>query len=173
MHYARWRRYGDPLTLKKTADGDVQRFFKEVVLTHDGDDCLIWPYSRATSGYPQMRDKGKLRQVSRRVCEHENGPPPSSKHQAAHACGRGHEGCVNRKHLRWATRRENQTDRIKHGNWGWKLPEETVREILSLKGLLPGKEIAAQFGVSRSFVSQLFSGREWKHLTSGQAPNGS
>jgi hypothetical protein len=98
------------------------------------------------------------------VCEQVNGPPPSSKHEVAHSCGRGHEGCVNRRHLRWATRKENHADRIKHGTLGKKLTEETAREMLTLKGLLSVKEISARFGIHRGSVWKLFTGKTWKHL---------
>jgi len=58
-HWQRWYRYGDPLTPKKTTPGALQRFYTEVVLTYDGDDCLIWPYCRTANGYAQIGDRGK------------------------------------------------------------------------------------------------------------------
>jgi hypothetical protein len=163
-HYHRLRRYGDPLTPKQKKHGEVRRFYTEVVLNYDGDDCLIWPYHRMPNGYGQIGDKGKICVVSRMVCEDTYGPPPTSKHEAAHSCGKGHEGCVNRRHLRWVTHRENTADRIKNGTWGKKLTEETAREMLTLKGLLSRKAISVRFGVDPSSVWNVFTGRTWKHL---------
>jgi hypothetical protein len=161
-HYQRWRHYGDPLTPNKDKRGEARRFYTEVVLTHDGDDCLIWPYWKGGRGYARMDDKGKMRPVSRMVCEHVNGPPPSSKHETAHSCG--HKGCVNWRHLRWATSRENAADKISHGTWGKTITEETAREMLSLKGLRSVNEISERFGVHPSFVYKLFKGTTWRHL---------
>lgn len=49
------------------------------------------------------------------MCQKAHGDPPSPKHDAAHSCGRGHEGCVNPNHLSWKTKKQNQADRITHG----------------------------------------------------------
>ena len=55
---------------------------------------------------------GKVLRVPRIVCEETNGPPPTSKHHAAHNTPNGCVGglCVNGGHLRWATARQNAAD---------------------------------------------------------------
>lgn len=58
---------------------------------------------------------GRTHTVSRLVCEYINGKAPSPEHEAAHNCGKGHEGCVNPLHMRWATRAENFSDKVIHG----------------------------------------------------------
>ena len=79
--------------------------------------CLIW--IGALSGAPGLRPmikvggrKGKNYYVSRLVCEEVNGPPPTPKHEAAHATSKGCVGavCVSGGHLRWATGKENSGD---------------------------------------------------------------
>jgi hypothetical protein len=75
--------------------------------------CFIWMGALA-NGRPQvgvsMTRKGAY--VSRLVCEEVRGPPPTSKHDAAHNTPNGCVGglCVNGDHLRWATRKENMAD---------------------------------------------------------------
>ncbi|HEY3474959.1 MAG TPA: hypothetical protein VGK56_10135, partial [Anaerolineales bacterium] len=39
-HYLRWRKYGDPFVTKRTPRHEASRFYNEVVLTYDGNDCL-------------------------------------------------------------------------------------------------------------------------------------
>lgn len=113
-HYYRLSKYGDPLG-GPTTRGDPRKFYDDVVLPYDGNDCLIWPYARNPGGYGLIRIEGTLRLVTRILCESKNGPPPSPQHHAAHYCGKGHLGCVTKDHLSWKTPKENQADRIVHG----------------------------------------------------------
>lgn len=169
-HYDRMRRHGDP-NAGRTAPGELQRFYEEVVLRYDGDECLIWPYGRAASGYAQMKKNGKYRTVSRFVCEDIYGPPPPEKNYSAHSCGNGHLGCVSKKHLSWKTQAENMADRLLHGtddrggkHKNAKLTEEKVRQIISLKGKCTQKELAVRFGVSYQHISGIHCGKRWNWL---------
>ena len=113
-HYKRWYRHGDPLS-GGTPKRELQRYLADVVLKFVGEECLEWPYTQNGVGYGQIRKGHKKLLVSRIVCEAVNGPPPTPQHEVAHNCGRGHLGCCNPQHLRWATRAENQADRRIHG----------------------------------------------------------
>lgn len=171
-HYKRWKRHGDPLAGRRppAKAGEPQRYFSEIVCTYEGDDCLIWPFSRS-GGYGQMGTSGASNVVSRLVCEHVNGPPPTPIHQASHKCGNGHKGCVSPRHLRWATAKENQMDRLVHGTARYgekqstKLSEKNVREIRLLRGSLSLRQIAERFGVSPQTVSRIHLGHLWGRLT--------
>lgn len=116
MHYMRWKRYGDPLH-GKTPHGEPQRYFREVVLSYDGENCLTWPYGRDPGGYAQFNWGGRKRKVHRIVCEEVNGDAPTDTHEAAHECGKGHLGCVSPRHLSWKTRAENEADKKRHGTY--------------------------------------------------------
>jgi hypothetical protein len=113
-HYYRWKRCG-------TVDGDagraeygsVQAFISDVALDFDADECLPWPFQISTTGYGRLAVGGKKKIASRYVCELANGEAPTAKHEAAHNCG--NKVCVNPKHLRWATRQENEDDKLIHG----------------------------------------------------------
>lgn len=172
-HYLRWRRHGDPLAGRSagTGRGVATRYLNEVVLCHTGDECLIWPFSRNSNGYGQINRSRRPQIVSRLVCERLYGPAPTPTHQAAHSCGKGHEGCVSPKHLRWATPVGNQADRLEHGthNRGErcgaaKLTDGEVREIRRLKGAMLIREIAEQFGISPGNIGNIFHGRTWAWL---------
>lgn len=158
-HYLRWWRHGDPLG-GGTSQGATQEWVRDAA-RYDGDDCLIWPFS-TTVGYGQTWWDGKPALASRVVCTLAHGPAPTPLHQAAHSCGKGHKGCVSPRHLRWATRKENETDKTAHGTRGKKLSPETVMAILSLRDTMSGVAIARKFGTTPSNVSSIFRGKSWR-----------
>ncbi|WEX10290.1 helix-turn-helix transcriptional regulator [Chelativorans sp. AA-79] len=172
MHYDRWRVHGDPLGGRETFNGEPERFFREVVLSYKGDECLIWPYGRDRHGYGKLRRNGRDRVVSRLICEEVNGPPPTPQHEAAHECGCGNLGCVTQAHIIWKTRTENQSDKLTHGthNRGKqhglsKLTEHDVRQIRALRGKMHQRDLAEMFGVSPTTISQIQRRLRWKWLT--------
>ena len=172
MHYKRFLRHGDPLKTLRTPEGEPMRYYVEEVLSYEGDECLIWPYTRIPNGYGQLRKDGRMMIVSRVLCEDANGPPPSPEYQAAHSCGNGRKGCVNKRHLSWKTALDNTHDKVCHGTqlrgsqvYQAKLSEEQAREILSLKGVERGAAMARRFGVSETAVYSILNGRSWVWLS--------
>lgn len=166
MHYSRLLRHGDPLVVKveRSHRGEPQCFYESVVLGYEGAECLIWPFGRFSNGYGKMG--GRI--VSRLVCEDEYGAPPTAEHEAAHSCGKGHLGCVTKKHLRWATPKENNSDKELHGtsqrgenNPYSKLTESDVITIRSLLGSKSQRQIAKDFGVSQFCIHSIKSGKKW------------
>ena len=170
-HYRRWRTHGDPLGGRPSLDGEPLRYFHEVVLAYDGDECLLWPYAKDGPGYAKLWHDGKVRTVSRLVCEHFIGVPPTPAHEAAHSCGKGNLGCVAKRHLRWATPTENHADKVAHGttNRGErqgasKLTEDQVIEIRALCGFISQSVIADRFGIDQSTVSDIKRRKRWAWL---------
>lgn len=166
-HYARWFRTG---STAGSNYGEPLKFINDVALPYAGDDCLTWPFSRVQYGYGRVWQAGKMLRAHRLICELAHGSPPA-KHLAAHSCGNGHLGCVNPRHLRWATYKENGADAAEHGRTsrGQKNPtailsEAQVREIRSLKGKRTIKAIAASFGVSHQLISAIHTGAAWGWL---------
>jgi len=141
--------------------------------SYAGDDCLKWPYGCGTNGYGlihQPNGSGQ-RSAPALMCEFISGPKPSDDHECAHSCGKGHEGCINPKHLRWATRSENQAERISHGTeirgekaYQAKLTREQVRCIRELAGVRSKAQVAREFGVSDGAVRGIQSGATWAWL---------
>jgi DNA-binding transcriptional regulator YiaG len=165
-HWERWRAHGDPLGSAKPRP--PRKFFEDVVMRYDGEECLFWPFTRNNMGYGELRHRNKRGLVHRHICEEIHGPPPTPKHEAAHSCGNGHLGCVSGKHLSWKTRTENQADRKKHGtgtagerHGAAKLTNEAVAQIRSLRGSVTQREIARRFGITQSTVSQIQRGLRW------------
>ena len=165
-HYKRKRKTGDPLGSQKK-DGPALSWIKEHA-SFDLDECLLWPFSRQRQGYGCARYAGRGQLAHRVMCIIAHGDPQHPDMDAAHTCGKGHEGCVNPKHLRWATRSANLADKVAHGtsNRGMnnplaKLTEEDVRRIREMRGALPQDEIALMFGIDQSNVSKIQTGHSW------------
>jgi hypothetical protein len=169
-HKTRLSKYGSVDAVLRPSKGEPMRFYKEVVLKYDGDECLKWPYATG-AGYGRIMIGSKLESVHRMACEEENGPPPTPEHEAAHSCGNGHLGCVTKRHLSWKTSAENQADRIVHGtdmrgerHVNAKLTEKEVREIIALKGKERQEDTAQRYGVKQAHISSIQVGRSWSWI---------
>lgn len=150
---------------------EIAKFLK-VAIEYSGDDCLIWPYYRRENGYPQMTNLGKKTSPSITVCKAIHGDQPSARHEVAHSCGNGHLGCVSGKHVRWATPKENNADKIVHGtlnrgerNGQAKLTKTEVHSIRLLHGLfgMSHRELGRQFGIAQGNVTQIVNRKAWAH----------
>ncbi len=105
----------------------------------------------------------------RYMCILAHGEPPFPNALAIHSCGKGHEGCVNPNHLRWATHKENADDKEAHGRhlkgsavYNAKLTEERVKFIRSSS--LTGKQLAEMFGCSRTVIDRARNKSTWAHV---------
>lgn len=90
---------------------------------------------------------------------------------AAHSCGRAGDGCVNPRHLRWATRAENMADKLLHGtdnrgerNALAKLNEDDIRSIRAASGREPQAATAKRFDVDQSTISLIQRRLSWGWL---------
>jgi hypothetical protein len=110
---------------------------------------------------------GDVLYAHRLMCELVHGPAPSEKHEAAHECGNGKNGCCHPKHLFWKTRTENAEDRVAHGRakprggTKAKITQAIADEIRALKGAESQYKIAERYGVSRETVAQIHRGNAW------------
>lgn len=169
-HYYKYNTYGDALAKRKRRPAPAIEFI-EMALEYEGDECLLFPFNRSKDGYARAEIGGKFVYVSRFICEEYRGSPPTPKHQAAHNCGQGRQGCITKRHLVWKTSAENIADKRLHGtaligsrHHQAKLDEERVREIRRLRGCMKLPDIAALYGVSRSTISDILYGKTWLHV---------
>lgn len=142
----------------------------EVALPYEGDDCLPWPFSmrggrRPQDAYPAITGgygHGYL-------CELAHGPKPTPAHEVEHRCA-SHR-CMNKRHLWWATHKENCGARlaqgrqpIGEGHGRVVLTEPDVAEIRSTPKVRgSGIRLAEKYGVSPALVSLIRNGRIWRH----------
>lgn len=169
-HLQRYYKNGD-LSLRRKASGEAERFFWDVVVGHDGPDCLFWPFPMPAAGYPYTTISGERVRVHRKACEVAHGKPPSAISMALHSCGNGHLGCVSPSHLRWGSPSDNSRDSAKHGTASVgprhgmaRLSASDVHEIRRLRGTMSLAVIADRFGVSKSMVSAIHLKKRWAHV---------
>lgn len=116
--------------------------------------------------------------VSRLVLEAFAGPAQTPKHEAAHNDGNPRNNRLD--NLRWATSKENQFDKVRHGthhrgerNPSAKLTNTQAIEIFSMRNSNATQSaIAEKYGVSQSLVSGIFTGKVRGHITSLIKPEG-
>lgn len=168
-HYTRWWNHGDPNLLLRAENGEPAKWLLAHVL-FDGPACLTWPFGYAGAGYASpvtIGDRTALACIF--MCEAAHGAKPSSEHEVAHSCGNGVKRCIHPKHIRWATPAENDADKDVHGTRvrgtnqpAAKLDEAAVRLIRQMTE--SQQLIAKRFGVSRSAIRQVLSGKTWSHV---------
>ena len=142
--------------------GACYRFLADRV-RYQGDDCILWPFSH-TRGYGHFKHLGKVGYAHRTMCEMTKGAAPSDIHEAAHSCG--NSLCVNPNHLDWKTPSENMLDCRKHGTHvrtrhgpAGKLTPEQAQTIRSQRGVKRLWQLAEEYGVSESAISNIWVGR--------------
>lgn len=141
----------------------------EAHATFQGDECLFWPFGRTPGGYGHLRHKNRQMSAHRAMCELVNGSPVGSVH-AAHSCGMGRQGCVNPRHLRWASAKENCADKVKHGTV--QEGERNGAAILSAEAVLKicadrrrNSIVAKDWGVSGRTVAAIRRREKWTSAT--------
>jgi hypothetical protein len=156
-----------PSHMKKIADKGSSEAFLRAHSVYSGDECLIWPYKTVKSGYGLATVGGVQKRASRWMCIIAHGEPCDETMHAAHNCG--NPSCVNPKHLRWATPKENANDRLIHGthnrgerNGKTTLTDDQVREIRTAAPNL--KDLVERYGVSKGCISKIRSMKRWAHV---------
>lgn len=171
MHYKRKLKHGDPLFKWQKESPAIDWINKHKNWSED--ECLVWPFHIGRDGYGRAHhpERKHLSTASHIMCELAHGPRPSSRHEAAHSCGRGNQGCVNPMHLYWATPTENQRDRVSHGTsnrgeqqWRARITADDVRAIRAMSAASRVCDIAMAFGLHQSYVSQIIHRKRWAWL---------
>ena len=140
--------------------------FLKAHVNYDGDECLLWPFSRNHQGYGQLGHEGKVLKAHRVMCKLVNGDPPSDEHDAAHSCGRGHDGCIHPKHLSWKTPRENRMDANTHGTGAGRKRKQLAPDVIRYIRESPKSylEIAAETGVYWGTVGKIRRGELYPNI---------
>lgn len=149
--------------MAESGSGKTIQWIRDHVAYPHRDWCLIWPFS-TTRGYGRFNYLGKSYYAHVFMCELAKGPAPSDSHEAAHSCGDA--ACINPHHLSWKTPSENGLDCRKHGThvrsrYGatGKITPEQAEIIRSFKGTKTLRELADEYGVSESAISNVWVGK--------------
>lgn len=132
------------------------------------------------NGYPSvlLMQDGVFRQwfsIHRLVLETFVGPAPSPQHQGAHGDGNRTNNRLN--NLRWATPAQNNHDKHRHGTHqaGVKVGTAKLTDVdvsLIRQRRLAGvgvKFLAREFRVCRNTITNLTTGKTWRHLASASS----
>ena len=85
-------------------------YFEEHVM-ESSEGCREWPGAKR-KGYGRLHMDGRDHYVHRLTCQRWYGPPGPAQ-QTAHSCG--NRICWAGEHLRWATPKDNDSDKDAHG----------------------------------------------------------
>lgn len=149
-------------------DGDLRHTFRKA--TRPAGYVLKGCYCQGYRVYKLRNGDGKrIFKAHRLVCEAFHGPAPEGKPEVAHCDGnRANNHYTN---LRWASRQENDRDRVDHGTdpTGERNPRailtwELVREIRSRFDGSRGQiaALAAEYGLSKGGMAMVCYGRNWR-----------
>lgn len=131
----------------------AQVYFRE----HRDDEqigCVVWPFGVDHSGYGKMRWDGVVRSVHQVACELAYGPKPTPDHEAAHARGCV-RACFNKQHLRWATRSENEQDKVAEGRSN-RTPDAVRTRVVAMSGMnFTQQTIAHTLGLGIATVERI------------------
>lgn len=156
MHYGRWYRTGSPHTRKK---GVPYKTLVQWVETRDRNEgCWLWPFSLNDDGYGLVY-RGHGRFPAHRVAfALANGADASDC--VCHRCDV--RNCVNPAHLFDAPHLENMRDAHRKRRIPSVLSDDDVLAIR--RDDRPHREIAAQYGCSVGYVSDVKTGRSRGYL---------
>lgn len=169
-HYRRAHKHGDPLA-GKTVNYSCLAFLRKAVAS-DTDECIEWPFRITKGGYGQVRYGGKNQNAHRVALILSEGEPKDESLHAAHEPIVCHNrSCVNPKHIRWATPKENMCDRKidgtqprmrgeRHG--AAKLTDAQVIKIRASSNLQ--RDLAEMYGVSIQQISRIITRKRWRHV---------
>lgn len=163
-HYELNRLHGTPHGIG-TKHGEPLKWLQDVAINYAADDCLEWPFARTPVGYGVITHNGRQTTAQRVLCDIVHGEAPTDEHEVAHSCGNGHKGCVNPRHVRWATHIENCSDRTAHGthrNMPRKLSDMDMLTIREIAPFMPVPQIAEHYGVTTYHAYAVISGRRGK-----------
>lgn len=142
----------------------IQAKFHERWMPEPNSGCWLW-LGDLVQGYGRMTVRSSPRwqiRAHRLSFEIHKGPIPVGL-DVLHKCDV--QCCVNPDHLRVGDDQDNARDKSIRGRHPkYSLTIEQAREVLGLKGTDTPRAIAERFGVSRTLVVSIWSGRRWPQL---------
>ena len=131
--------------------------------------CIEWQGAKSSAGYGQKRLNGKTVYVHRLAYQEAHGEIPKGL-VVRHTCD--NPACYNVEHLLVGTQKQNMQDCSERGRVNRtikatgeaqglsKLTEADVKYIIESE--LSGGKLAKEFGVHRSTINRVRSGKIWR-----------
>lgn len=148
--------------------GYFGRGAKDLAVAPTDSGCWkVVSHCTSGNGYPNLSQRGKVTNASRVVYQWFLGPI-NDKELIRHSCD--NPLCLNPQHLLKGSNADNARDKAERGrstrgelNWTAKLTEKDIRSIRQDSRIC--REIALDYGVSRSTISSIKCRRTWGWLT--------
>lgn len=142
----------------------VSRFWRCVQVERDPGACWEWLGDRDRNGYGVFQYHGRRRPAHELALSFSTGEQRLPNLDTCHACD--NPPCCNPAHLRFDTREANVGDMKRRGrgaNGSTRLTAQDV-EVIRARRLAGARQVdlAADFGVSGSLISQIVNGKRWK-----------
>ena len=147
----------------------MSELFNFLLNVPETDDCVLWPYGVNTKGYGRLT-KNNFGYLAHRVSlsfSHGQSYPDLLACHKPLICH--NPTCVNPRHLRWATPKQNTADKLvdktmlkgqEHGS-----SKLSKSEVLAIKSsTLTQRKMAEIYGVSNQHISRIVSGKRWAHV---------
>jgi hypothetical protein len=171
MHYRRWKKHGDPLTLKQVQQHGLPVSLRLWTNVDRGPDCWEWTGYKDPNGYGRLNIGGVPCLTHRISMELELGRKLDKREHVLHKCD--NPACVRPSHLFLGDQAANMADKMVKGRHVYgtskgeshgcaKLTETDVRAIRESQET--GVALAAQYGVSTAQVSDIRNRRSWQHI---------
>ena len=154
LHLCENRLCVNPKHLVLDAESKEMRFWNKTKKQKSG--CWEWTGSKFKSGYGQVRIKRKLARAHRIAWELVNGPIPKGM-CVLHRCD--NPPCVNPDHLFLGTQSENMQDMVEKDRRGLTMLQKQEIRKRYAKGVVFQRELADEYGVTRSYISIIISGK--------------
>lgn len=144
-------------------------FWSKVDIPDNHADCWLWTSTTTENGYGRFSTDHRWVAAHRYAHETLKGPIPDGM-QVRHLCH--NRLCCNPMHLDYGTAKQNTQDSIDagrfvrgvtHGNS--KLTDEKVIQIRQNPEGLKSYQLAEKFGVSTGTISNIKSGKIWRHVS--------
>jgi hypothetical protein len=135
--------------------------------------CIVWTKSRSKGGYGQKAVNGKKQYTHRLSAEIHYGPGASGQ-EVMHLCD--NPPCLNPKHLKWGTRKQNVADMLAKGRHRTnpkkgedhsqsKLAKEDVLEIRILAGRgFVLTDLAKMYGITAAEAHLIVQRKRWREV---------
>lgn len=151
----------------RRAEPVEQMFYAKVAKGSGLDACWLWTAGIDKDGYGQFMFQGKKQHAHRVAFFFANDCFPEC---GLHSCDV--PACVRPDHIFDGTQTDNQADKTAKGrqargerHGSAKLTEKAVLEILELASIgWTRRELAAQYGVTRSGIDGILRRRTWSYL---------
>lgn len=151
-------------------DDAIARFWQKVTVKGD-DDCWLWTGTKTKFGYGRVTIQRRSYAATHFALSASGLPRPTGKHQALHSCDNA--SCVNPRHLRWGTHRDNMDDKIQRGrctrlepeqmpNSYRDTPENRARKEYILRSPKSCRALASELGVGATLIASIRIGKKWR-----------